>query len=458
MKEIKVLSTTATLGYGFPPESFRAGLERAPDVIAVDAGSTDPGPHYLGAGVSYVDRKATYRDLSFMLKAGRDLKVPVLVGSAGGSGAEPHLQWTREIITEIAQREGLSFKLAIIHGEIDKEVVLKAFDEGLISPLPPTGPLRREEIVGSTHIVGQMGIEPFVKALEAGAEVILAGRSYDPAMFAALPMMQGFDPGLAVHMGKILECAAIAAVPGSGGDCMMGYLREDHFLLEALNPNRRCTPASVGAHTLYEKSNPYLLPGPGFVLDLRETRFEAYNERMVKVSGSRLRTTPYHIKLEGSKRVGFRTISIAGARDPVFIRQVDQIIQGVRKRVEENFSDIPSEKYRLLFHLYGKNGVMGRLEPQKEITSHELGIVIEAIAESQELANTICGFARATMLHYGYPGRISTAGNLAFLYSPSDVTMGAVYQFSVYHLIKVEDPCALFPMEIREIEGGKGWE
>ena len=458
MKEIKVLSTTATLGYGFPPESFRAGLERGPDVIAVDAGSTDPGPHYLGAGVSYVDRKATYRDLSFMLKAGRDRKVPVLVGSAGGSGAEPHLQWTREIIREIAQREGLSFKLAIIHGEIDKEVVLKAFDEGLISPLPPTGPLRREEIVGSTHIVGQMGIEPFVKALEAGAEVILAGRSYDPAMFAALPIMQGFDPGLAMHMGKILECAAIAAVPGSGGDCMMGYLREDHFLLEALNPNRRCTPASVGAHTLYEKSNPYLLPGPGFVLDLRETRFEAYNERMVKVSGSRLRTVPYHIKLEGSKRVGFRTISIAGARDPVFIRQVDQTIQGVRKRVEENFSDIPSEKYRLLFHLYGKNGVMGRLEPQKEITSHELGIVIEAIAESQELANTICGFARATMLHHGYPGRISTAGNLAFLYSPSDVTMGAVYQFSVYHLIKVEDPCALFPMEIREIEGGKGWE
>ena len=127
MKEIKVLSTTATLGYGFPPESFRAGLERAPDVIAVDAGSTDPGPHYLGAGISYVDRKATYRDLSFMLKAGRDLKVPVLVGSAGGSGAEPHLQWTREIIREIAQREGLSFKLAVIHGEIDKEVVLKAF-------------------------------------------------------------------------------------------------------------------------------------------------------------------------------------------------------------------------------------------------------------------------------------------------------------------------------------------
>lgn len=456
--EIKVLSTTATLGYGFPPESFHAGLERGPDVIAVDAGSTDPGPHYLGAGVSYVDRKATYRDLSFMLKAGRDLKIPVLVGSAGGSGAEPHLRWTLEIVREIAREEDLAFRLAVIHGEIDKEVVFRAFEAGQISPLPPTGPLAREEITASTHIVGQMGVEPFIRALKAGAEVTVAGRSYDPAMFAALPIMRGFDPGLAMHMGKILECAAIAATPGSGGDCMMGYLREDHFLLEALNPKRRCTTTSVGAHTLYEKSNPYLLPGPGFLLDLRAARFEQYNERMVKVSGSRLSPTPYHIKLEGSKRVGFRTISVAGARDPVFIRKVDEILQGVRLRVEENFSDISKEKYRLLFHLYGKNGVMGRLEPQKEVTSHELGVVIEAIADSQDLANTICGFARATLLHYGYPGRISTAGNLAFLYSPSDMAAGEVYQFSVYHLIRVEDPCALFPMEIREIKGDKGWE
>jgi hypothetical protein len=393
-----------------------------------------------------------------MLRAGRELKVPVLVGSAGGSGAEPHLQWTLDIVREISRDEGLDFRLALIHGEIEREVVLRAFEAGQISPLPPAGPLTREEIVESTHIVGQMGIEPFIRALQAGAEVILAGRSYDPAMFSALPIMQGYNPGLAMHMGKILECAAIAAFPGSGGDCMMGYLREDHFLLEALNPARRCTSTSVGAHTLYEKSNPYLLPGPGFVLDLREARFEPYNERMVKVSGSRLKPTPYYIKLEGSKRVGFRTISVAGARDPVFIREVDAIIQGVRKRVEENFSGIPQEGYRLLFHLYGKNGVMGRLEPRKEITSHELGIVIEAIADSQELANTICGFARATMLHYGYPGRISTAGNLAFLYSPSDIRMGEVYQFSVYHLMKVEDPCALFPMEIREIKGGKGWE
>ena len=63
MKEYRVLSPTAILGYGFPEESFKAGLDRKPHLIAVDAGSTDPGLYYLGAGVSFTDRSAVKPDL-----------------------------------------------------------------------------------------------------------------------------------------------------------------------------------------------------------------------------------------------------------------------------------------------------------------------------------------------------------------------------------------------------------
>ncbi|MFZ5641044.1 MAG: acyclic terpene utilization AtuA family protein, partial [Bacillota bacterium] len=191
---------------------------------------------------------------------------------------------------------------------------------------------------------------------------------------------------------------------------------------------------------------------PGSIIDLTAAKFEQYNDNMVKVSGSRLAPCPiYTIKLEGARRTGYRTVSIAGVRDPVFIRQVEQIIAGVTEQVKNNFADIPAADYELLFHVYGKNGVMGSLEPQQEITSHELGIVIEAVAKTQDLANTICSFARSTMLHFGYPDRLSTAGNLAFLYSPSDLKAGEVYRFSVHHLIEVQDPTALFPMEFEEI-------
>lgn len=47
-RTFKILSPTAILGYGFPEESFRKAMEESPDLIAVDAGSSDPGPHYLG--------------------------------------------------------------------------------------------------------------------------------------------------------------------------------------------------------------------------------------------------------------------------------------------------------------------------------------------------------------------------------------------------------------------------
>ena len=47
---ITVLTPTGTLGYGFGAEALAAGMAMRPDVIAVDAGSTDPGPHYLGSG------------------------------------------------------------------------------------------------------------------------------------------------------------------------------------------------------------------------------------------------------------------------------------------------------------------------------------------------------------------------------------------------------------------------
>jgi Acyclic terpene utilisation family protein AtuA len=457
-EEMRILSPTAILGYGFPEASFRAGLDSNPHVIAVDAGSTDPGPYYLGAGKSFSDREAVKRDLRLILTAAREHNIPVIIGSAGGAGARPHLIWNQEIILEIAREESLNFRLATIGADITKLNLLTALSAGQLTPLPPAPPATVDDIVESSYVVAQMGVEPFIGALDQGADVILAGRAYDPAVFAALPIRAGYDPGLALHLGKILECAAIAALPGSGSDCMLGVLRADHFIVEPLNPVRTCTITSVSAHTLYEKTNPYFLPGPGGTLDLTNTTFAQETDRTVRVAGTRFVTTPFAVKLEAARRVGYRTVSIAGVRDPVFIEKVDEIVEAVRARVADNFSHVPADRYRLLVHLYGKNGVMGPLEPTIGAVGHELGVLIEAVAETQELANTICGFARSTMLHFGYKGRISTAGNLAFPYSPSDFTGGEVYRFSLYHLLETADPTELFPVVISQVAEDSTWQ
>lgn len=447
-EEFRILSTTAILGYGFPKESFEEGMKRKPDLIAVDAGSTDPGPFYLGEGVSFTDRGAVKRDLEIMITTGIREKIPVVIGTAGGSGAKPHLEWCADIIREIAKEHDLHFKMAMIHADMDKEEMKKALAEGKITPLDPAPQLTAEDIDATTNIVGQMGIEPIMKALDSGVQVVLAGRAYDPTVFAAPAIRKGYDKGLAFHLGKILECASICATPGSGSDCMFGYLGEDYFRVEPLSPVRKCTTLSVAAHTLYEKTNPYILPGPGGHLDLTNTTFEQDSENTVKVKGSRYVTAPkYTIKLEGAKCIGYRTVSVAGTRDPIMISKIDDIVEGVRARVADNYRD-KGFKYSLNFTIYGKNGVMGDLEPVKDAHPHELGVVIEVVAGTQEQADTICASARSTMLHYGYEGRRATAGNLAFPFSPSDFHAGRVYVFSMYHIIEVEDPTSLFPIDI----------
>ncbi len=450
-EEFRILSTTAILGYGFPMASFEAGMARKPHLIAVDAGSTDPGPYYLGAGVSFTDRGAVKRDLEIMLSAAVEHHIPVVIGTAGGSGGDKHLAWCLAIVEEIAREKNLHFPMAVIHAEIEKEAVRAALKAGRVSPLEPAPQLTEEALEETACIVGQMGIEPIIKALDGGAQVVLAGRAYDPACFAAAAVRAGYDQGLATHLGKILECASIAATPGSGSDCMFGYLGEGYFRLEPLNPIRKCTTLSVAAHTLYEKTNPYVLPGPGGSLDLRETRFEQETDAIARVSGSKFTPSPrYTVKLEGARRIGFRTVSIAGTRDPVMMQKIEEIIQGVRERVADNFRGAGFD-YTLNFTLYGRDGVMGKLEPTPVIDGHELGIVIEAVADTQAHADTICAFARSTMLHYGYEGRRATAGNLAFPYSPSDFHAGEVFVFSIYHLLEVDDPCALFPIEYRRL-------
>jgi hypothetical protein len=232
---------------------------------------------------------------------------------------------------------------------------------------------------------------------------------------------------------------------------VLGILTEEAFRLETLSPGRTFTAESTAAHSLYEKADPYHLYGPGGHIDLTGCTFTEY-EGGVTVSGSRFipedRST---VKLEGAMLTGYRTVSIAGVRDPIMIDGIDSILRTVREQVSATL-EAESIEGKLIFHIYGKNGVMEELEPEKKPGGHELGLVIEGIGGSQEDADSICSIARSTLLHYGYPGRISTAGNLAFPFSPSDMHGGEVYEFSMYHLMETGDgEDELFPLEVREI-------
>lgn len=384
-----------------------------------------------------------------MLTHGLDSHIPVIIGSAGGSGARIHVEWSLELIGDILREQGRTgVRVAILWADIPPEAVVRSLRQGTVSPLGSNLPVLTEErIAATTRIVAQMGHEPILEALEAGADIIVCGRAYDPAPFAAAAIHAGFDAALGYHMGKILECAALCAVPGTTKDCMLGTLYDDSFVISPLSGSRRCTPQSVAAHTFYEKDHPYLLAGPGHVLDLKHCEFLQEGEDSVRVRGSRLRPTdPYRIKLEGAAPAAFRTFVVAGIRDPLMIGQLPKIQSAVRQQVAEYYTEFSG--YTIRFINYGINGVMGELEPETDLP-HEVGVVIDVLAPTQEMADAVCATARSTLLHYGYEGRKSTAGNLAFPFAPSDVRFGAVYEFSLYHLMDVDEAKQYFPMEMR---------
>ncbi|MGI4809140.1 MAG: acyclic terpene utilization AtuA family protein, partial [Janthinobacterium lividum] len=90
-QEWKILTPAGILGYGFPAEHFQRGVDRSPDIMIVDAGSTDPGPYMLGLGKTIVDRKAYRHDLTLILRATAERKIPLIVSSAGGPGIDAHV-------------------------------------------------------------------------------------------------------------------------------------------------------------------------------------------------------------------------------------------------------------------------------------------------------------------------------------------------------------------------------
>ena len=82
---------------------------------------------------------------------------------------------------------------------------------------------------------------------------------------------------------------------------------------------------------------------------------------------------------------------------------------------------------------------------------NSLGVIMDIVGKTQAIADTVCALARSRMLHCDYEGRKSSAGNLAFPFSPSDIHVGAVYEFSVFHLAKVDSLLETSKIMIEEV-------
>src|SRR2546428_4972286 len=384
-KKMRAVAATGNLSTGFREDSLVLAVEQGANFIGCDAGTTDSGPYYLGSGKPRGPRDGVKRNLRLMLREALKAGIPVIVGSAGHAGGRPHLEWTLDIIRELAREHDWHFKLAAIDSEIEKDVLADAFNRGEITPLCPAPPLDEHAIRHAERFVAMMGIEPIQQALSAGAKVVIGGRCSDVAIYAALPVLKEIPKAVAFHAGKILECGAASAAQRWYPDCMAAELDQDGFTVEPPNPAIRCTPQSVAAHALYENADPYHLVESGGTLDTTDAKYEAVGDRAVRVTGSRFTPSKkYTVRIEGATLVAHRSIVIAGIRDPLVLRQLNTFLSILRPVIERKVSDsmkLSADAYSLNFRVYGRNGTLGDLEQVSE-AGHEVGLIIDVVSHS----------------------------------------------------------------------------
>lgn len=444
-KPVTILVPVGSLGAGASEAEVEYGIARGADVIATDAGSTDSGAAYLALGHSKNSKSAVKRDLTIMMRAASKAGIPIVVGTSGQAGGNLNLDWTREIVVEVARELGIAPKIACLYSEQSKETIKAKNAAGKIRPLPPMGPLEDATVDSCEHIVAAMGPEPFMAALDAGADIILGGRTTDTAAICCYALWKGAPRGPSWHAGKIGECGGQGSVKVIEGRGILLRIDADGFEVEALNDTNPCTPQSVSAHMLYENSDPFMLAEPGGILNVTNARYEQVTPHVTRVTGSAWEQMPYTMKLEGASAGQFQTVMLIGIQDPVVLNDLhlfeERMTEALYNRVHSTMGESAGD-FHISLRLYGWNGTSGEKVPEGTPAPRDLGVLFVATADTQELADQIARACNPLFFHMYMPGHQGRMPSYGFAFSPAYIPRGQLYEFRLNHVVECE------PMEL----------
>lgn len=451
---VVILVPVGSLGAGTSEEEVAYGIARGAQVIATDAGSTDSGAAYLALGKSKNSRAAVKRDLLIIMRAAADAGIPIIVGTSGQAGGDANLDWTRDIAVEVAGELGISPKIACLYSEQSKATLKAKNAAGRVRPLPPMGPLDDATIDQCDHIVAAMGPEPFIEALEAGADIVLGGRTTDTAAICCYALWKGAPAGPSWHAGKIGECGGLASIKEVEGRGILLRIDADGFEVEALNTVNKCTPLSVSAHMLYENSDPFLLTEPGGVLDVTDAHYEQISPAVTRVTGSIWHERPYTMKLEGASAGQFQTVMLIGIQDPVVLHNLadfeQRMLAALNDRVRATMGAAAGD-YHISLRIYGWNGTSGEAVPEGTPPPRDIGVLFVATADTQELADQIARTCNPKFFHMQMPGHKGHMPSYGFAFSPANIPRGQLYEFRLNHVVECDSPGELVRTEWVEL-------
>jgi len=445
MQSLRIICPNGHLGFApLRVESFRIGVAARPDYIAADSGSDDVGPVPLGTDTSTSPLAWQMHDLEQMLLASRQLGVPMIIGSSGDTGSNSRVDLFVQIIKDLSAKHRLArFNVGHFYSEVDKDDLRRRMDNGdTVEGLDAHVALTEAELDATERIVAMAGVHPFIDLLERGADVIIGGRSSDCCVFAAPAIHHGFPERQAYYLGKVLECASFCAEPYGGKETVLGEVTDDDVRVTAMHPGQRCTVASVAGHAMYERSNPYFEYVAGGTLDMSACRYEQFDAKTARITGAQfVPAAEFRVKLEGAGRIGERYVGLVGIRDPYTIAHVDDVIGWARTQVRERFGD---SGYELHHIVYGRNGVMGDLEPMKDRPAHELCILVQGVAPTAAMAEEVCMIGTRQMFYARLPDVKGSAGSVAFALDEV-LRASPAYRWTLNHTLRCNHPLELFP-------------
>jgi hypothetical protein len=100
--------------------------------------------------------------------------------------------------------------------------------------------------------------------------------------------------------------------------------------------------------------------------------------------------------------------------DPYTIERIDEVIDWARGQARERFGDERQADYELHYQVYGRDAVMGELEPLRDRPSHELGIMVFGVAPTAQMAEEVALTGTRQMFYARLPEVKGTAGGVAF--------------------------------------------
>jgi hypothetical protein len=161
------------------------------------------------------------------------------------------------------------------------------------------------------------------------------------------------------------------------------------------------------------------------------------------------------VKLEGARVAGYQTMILAILRNAHYVSHARQWVERLSGFLTDEIRSrmgLDPADYTLEFRLIGVDGALGALENRKG-DPVEVGVLGLITARSQAEASEIGKLINPFVLHYPLTDD-EELPTFAFPYSPATTDRGALYEFALNHVMRLDDPMSAFRLEVTSVRMG----